>query len=45
MKACKLPNELRDAGFGVTIINGEGMQGEVASIAWCVTPRKKLKES
>ena len=39
----KLSNELRDAGFGVTVINGEGMQGEVA-ILWCVTPRKKLKK-
>jgi len=34
---------LREQGFGVTIINGEGMHGEV-SIAWCVTPRKKLKQ-
>ena len=34
---------LRNNGFGVTIINGEGMQGEV-SIAWCVTPRKRVKE-
>src|SRR6056300_1449728 len=37
-----LPNALREAGFGVTIINGKGMQGEV-TIAWCVTPRKKLR--
>ena len=35
--------ELRDKGFGVTIINGEGMHGEV-TIAWCVTPRKRVKE-
>jgi len=34
---------LREEGFGVTIINGEGMHGEV-SIAWCVTPRKKVKQ-
>ena len=38
-----LDSKLRDAGFGVTVINGEGMQGEVA-ILWCVTPRKKLKK-
>ena len=38
----KLPNVLREAGFGVTIINGKGMEGEV-TIAWCVTPRKKLR--
>ena len=35
--------ELRANGFGVTIINGEGMQGEV-SILWCVAPRKKAKQ-
>jgi uncharacterized protein YebE (UPF0316 family) len=35
--------ELRANGFGVTIINGEGMQGEV-SILWCVAPRKKSKQ-
>ena len=39
----KVAEELRTNGLGVTIINGEGMQGEVA-IAWCVTPRKRLKE-
>ena len=39
----KVAEELRTNGLGVTIINGEGMQGEV-SIAWCVTPRKRLKE-
>ncbi len=38
----KLPNALREAGFGVTIINGKGMEGEV-TITWCVTPRKKLR--
>ena len=42
-ESVKLSNELRDAGFGVTVINGEGMQGEVA-ILWCVTPRKKLQK-
>ena len=39
----KLAKKLRTHGLGVTIINGEGMQGEV-TIAWCVTPRKRLKE-
>ena len=39
----KVAKELRTNGLGVTIINGEGMQGEV-TIAWCVTPRKRLKE-
>ena len=39
----KVAEELRTNGLGVTIINGEGMQGEV-TIAWCVTPRKRLKE-
>ena len=29
--------------FGVTVINGQGRDGEV-SIAWCVVPRKKVKE-
>ena len=39
----KVADQLRTNGLGVTIINGEGMQGEV-TIAWCVTPRKRLKE-
>ena len=39
----QVAEELRKNDFGVTIINGEGMQGEV-SISWCVTPRKRLKE-
>ena len=39
----KVAEELRTNGLGVTIFNGEGMQGEV-TIAWCVTPRKRLKE-
>lgn len=38
----KVATELRNNGFGVTLINGEGMEGEV-SIAWCVTPRKKVR--
>ena len=35
--------KLRDAGFGVTVINGEGKDGEVV-ISWCVTPRKKIRK-
>ena len=38
-----LANELRTNNFGVTVINGQGRDGEV-SIAWCVVPRKKVKE-
>jgi uncharacterized protein YebE (UPF0316 family) len=38
-----LANKLRESSFGVTIINGQGRDGEV-SIAWCVTPRKKVKQ-
>ena len=38
-----LTKELRSNGFGVTVLNGEGMEGEV-SIAWCVTPRKQVKK-
>ncbi len=39
----KLANKLRENNFGVTIINAKGRDGEV-SIAWCVTPRKKVKQ-
>ena len=39
----KLSKELRNAGFGVTVINGEGKDGEVV-ISWCVTPRKKIRK-
>jgi uncharacterized protein YebE (UPF0316 family) len=35
--------KLRSEGFGVTVINDEGRDGEV-SIAWCVAPRKKGKQ-
>ena len=38
-----LANKLRENNFGVTIINGQGRDGQV-SIAWCVTPRKKVKQ-
>ena len=42
-ESSKLSKELRDAGFGVTVINGEGKDGEVV-ISWCVTPRKKIRK-
>ena len=42
-KSRKLSDELRVAGFGVTVINGKGMDGEVV-ISWCVTPRKKFRK-
>ena len=34
--------ELRDEGYGVTVINGEGKDGAVR-ICWCIVPRRKLK--
>ena len=39
----KVAEELRKNEFGVTIINGEGMQGEV-SIAWCVLQERDSKK-
>ena len=33
---------LRDVGYGVTVINGEGKDGGVR-IYWCIIPRRKLK--
>ena len=33
---------LRDEGYGVTVINGEGKDGAVR-IYWCIIPRRKLK--
>ncbi len=33
---------LRDEGYGVTVINGEGKDGGVR-IYWCIIPRRKLK--
>jgi uncharacterized protein YebE (UPF0316 family) len=33
---------LREKGFGVTVINGEGKDG-IVKIYWCVTPRRKLR--
>ncbi|MEJ6734012.1 MAG: DUF5698 domain-containing protein [Flavobacteriales bacterium] len=33
---------LRKEGFGVTVINGEGLKGAVR-IYWCIAPKRKLK--
>ena len=35
---------LREKGFGVTVINGEGKDGTV-KIYWCIIPRRKLKSA
>ena len=35
---------LREKGFGVTVINGEGKEGTV-KIYWCIIPRRKLKSA
>tara|TARA_B110000014_G_scaffold173895_1_gene124090 strand:- start:353 stop:853 length:501 start_codon:yes stop_codon:yes gene_type:complete len=35
-------NALRNEGYGVTVINGEGKDGAVR-IYWCIVPRRKLK--
>jgi len=34
---------LRESGYGVTVINGEGRDGSV-TISWCIVPRRKLKK-
>lgn len=38
-----LADVLRDNGYGVTVINGEGRDGAV-KIYWCIVSRKKLKK-
>lgn len=35
---------LRENGFRVTVINGEGLKGAVR-IYWCITPKRKLKSA
>jgi uncharacterized protein YebE (UPF0316 family) len=35
---------LRKEGFGVTVINGEGLKGAVR-IYWCIAPKRKLKKA
>ncbi len=37
-----LAEPLRSQGFGVTVINGEGIKGSVR-IYWCIVPKRKLK--
>ena len=34
---------LRESGYGVTVINGDGRDGSV-TISWCIVPRRKLKK-
>ena len=36
-------DKLREVGYAVTVINGEGKEG-VVRICWCVVPRKKVKK-
>ena len=38
-----LANLLRDNGYAVTVINGEGRDGAV-KIYWCIVTRKKLNK-
>ena len=38
-----LENILRDNGYAVTVINGEGRDGAV-KIYWCIVARKKLNK-
>ena len=42
MKDPSVAQALRDQGYGVTVINGEGKDGTVR-IYWCIIPRRKLK--
>ena len=39
-----LAGVLRDNGYAVTVINGEGRDGAV-KIYWCIVSRKKLKKA
>ena len=43
-KSPSVAEALREKGFGVTIINGEGKDGNV-KIYWCIIPRRKLKSA
>ena len=38
-----LADVLRENGYAVTVINGEGRDGAV-KIYWCIVSRKKLKK-
>ena len=42
VKSPSVAEALRDQGYGVTVINGEGRDG-VVKIYWCIIPRRKLK--
>ena len=42
IKSPSVAEALRDQGYGVTVINGEGRDG-VVRIYWCIVPRRKLK--
>jgi uncharacterized protein YebE (UPF0316 family) len=39
-----LADVLRENGYAVTVINGEGRDGAV-KIYWCIVSRKKLKKA
>ena len=41
--ASSVADPLRKEGFGVTVINGEGLKGNVR-IYWCITSKRKLKK-
>ena len=42
VKSPSVAEALREQGYGVTVINGEGRDG-VVKIYWCIIPRRKLK--
>ena len=42
IKSPSVAEALRDQGYGVTVINGEGRDG-VVRIYWCIVPRRKFK--
>ena len=44
IKSPSVAEPLREKGFGVTVINGEGKDGTV-KISWCIIPRRKLKSA
>ena len=44
IKSPSVAEPLREKGFGVTVINGEGKDGTV-KIYWCIIPRRKLKSA
>ena len=44
VKSPSVAEPLREEGYGVTVINGEGKDGTV-KIYWCIIPRRKLKSA